>query len=277
MADRYNDAVSTTPEPELRMVLVGAGRMGGAVLQGALQAGVLNPNEVGIFHPNPRRLAELAERFGVQGVDDAQLRRAPQVLLAVKPQLFADVAPLVAQRAALFISLMAGVSAETISRRVGSKRVVRAMPNLGASLGVSATALAWLPEANNEDVAAARSLFGSVGTVYDIREELFDAFTGMAGSGPAYAALVAEAMADGGVRVGLDRRLARDLARQVLLASARLLETRHPSELKDEVSSAGGTAIAGVRTLERHRLRFALIDAIEEATRRAGELSSNER
>ena len=101
--------------------------------------------------------------------------------------------------------------------------------------------------------------------------------TGMAGSGPAYAAVMAEALADGGVRVGLDRRLARDLARQVLLATARLLETRHASELKDEVSSAGGTAIAGVRTLERHRLRFALIDAIEEATKRAGELSQEER
>lgn len=119
----------------------------------------------------------------------------------------------------------------------------------------------------------ARSLFSAVGSVYDVREEQFDAFTGMAGSGPAFTALVAEGLADGGVRVGLDRRLARDLARQVLLASARLLETKHPSELKDEVSSAGGTAIAGVRTLERHRLRFALIDAVEEAARRATELS----
>jgi pyrroline-5-carboxylate reductase len=109
--------------------------------------------------------------------------------------------------------------------------------------------------------------------VYDLREDLFDAFTGMAGSGPAYVAVVAEALADGGVRVGLDRSLARDVARQVLLASARLLETKHASELKDEVSSAGGTAIAGVRTLERHRLRFALMAAIEEATKRAGELS----
>src|SRR5690606_16118135 len=120
-----------------------------------------------------------------------------------------------------------------------------ALPIFGASLGVSATALTALPEAHPEDVAMARSLFGAVGTVYDVREEQFDAFTGMAGSGPAYAAVVAEALADGGVRVGLDRTLARDLARQVLLASARLLETRHPSELKDEVSSAGGTAIAG--------------------------------
>src|SRR5690606_29280793 len=126
------------------------------------------------------------------------------------------------------------------------------------SLGVSATALSALPDATAEDVAMARSLFGAVGNVYDVREEQFDAFTGMAGSGPAYVALVAEALADGGVRVGLDRPLARDLARQVLLAAARLLETRPPSGLKDAVSSAGGTAIAGVPTLERHRLRVAL-------------------
>lgn len=257
----------------LRMVIVGAGRMGGAVLQGALGAGVLSPDEVGIFHPNSRRLAELSERYGVQGVDDAGLHRAERVLLAVKPQTFSSVAPLVARRSALFISLMAGVAASTIAERVGSRRVIRAMPNLGAALGVSVTALAWLPEASSEDVRMARSLFSAVGSVYDVREELFDAFTGMAGSGPAFTALVAEGLADGGVRVGLDRRLARDLARQVLLASAKLLETKHPSELKDEVSSAGGTAIAGVRTLERHRLRFALIDAVEEATRRAGELS----
>lgn len=264
-------------KPAKRLVLVGAGRMGGAVLQGALAAKLLAPAEVAIYHPNERRGQELADRYGVAFVDDQGLHGAGHVLLAVKPQSFVRVAPLIAQRDASFISLMAGVTAASIAKRVGSKRVIRAMPNLGASLGVSATALTALPEATSEDVAMARGLFGAVGTVYDVREELFDAFTGVAGSGPAYAAVMADALADGGVRVGLDRRLARDLARQVLLATARLLETRHASELKDEVSSAGGTAIAGVRTLERHRLRFALIDAIEEATKRAGELSQEDR
>ncbi|HZJ10328.1 MAG TPA: pyrroline-5-carboxylate reductase dimerization domain-containing protein, partial [Trueperaceae bacterium] len=201
----------------LRLVLVGAGRMGGAVLQGALAAKLLSPSEVAIYHPNERRGNELAERHGVSFVADDGLHRADHVLLAVKPQSFVRVAPLVAQRDASFISLMAGVSASSIARRVGSKRVIRAMPNLGASLGVSATAFTALPEATAADVAMARGLFGAVGSVYDIREELFDAFTGMAGSGPAYAAVMAEALADGGVRVGLDRSLARDLARQVLL------------------------------------------------------------
>lgn len=256
----------------LKLAIVGAGRMGGSVMQGAIAAGVLSHAEVGVYHPNARRAAELSERFGVRALDDSGLKRAERILLGVKPQSFEGVAPLVARRDAAFISLMAGVEASTIAKRVGSQRVLRAMPNLGASLGVSATALCALPEATAEDVSMARSLFSSVGSVLELQERLFDAFTGMAGSGPAYAAVVAEALADGGVRVGLDRRVARDLARQVLLATAKLLETKHPSELKDEVSSAGGTAIAGVRTLERHGLRFALIDAVEEATERAAQL-----
>jgi len=275
MSDVTQNAASG--EDPLRLAIVGAGRMGAAVMQGALAAGVLGPCEVGIYHPNPRRAAELSERYGVPSLGEDGLRRAERLLLAVKPQSFAAVAPAVARPDAAFISLMAGVSAKRIAERLGSDRVIRAMPNLGASLGVSATALCALPGASAEDLAMARSLFGAVGSVYDLKEELFDAFTGMAGSGPAFAAVVAEALADGGVRVGLDRSMARELARQVLLATARLLETKHPSELKDEVSSAGGTAIAGVRTLERHRLRFALIDAIEEATRRASELSQEER
>ncbi len=260
----------------VRLAIVGAGKMGGAVLQGALRAKVLAPEDIGIFHPNPRRLAELSERYGVTGLDDDALHHAERVLLSVKPQSFDSVAPLVAQRNASFISIMAGVTSRTVARRVGSQRVIRAMPNLGASIGASATALASLPEATTEDVRLARTLFGAVGRVYDVREDLFDAFTGLAGSGPAFVALVAEALADGGVRAGLSRDTAQDLARQVLFASSRLLETKRPSELKDEVASAGGTAIAGVRTLERHRLRFALIDAVEQAAQRAFELSEED-
>ena len=107
-------------------------------------------------------------------------------------------------------------------------------------------------------------------------ETLFDAFTGFGGFGPAFAAVVAEAVADGGVRVGFNRSVARDLARQVLLATAKLLEDRSPADLKDEVASAGGTAIAGIKALERHGLRYALMDAIEAASARSGDLSREE-
>lgn len=257
----------------VQLAIVGAGRMGGAVLEGALRAGVLAPGEVGIYHPDAVRRSVLADRYGVAPLDDHDVHRAERVLVAVKPQSFGAVAPLVAQRHGSFVSLMAGVTVATVAARVGSSRVVRAMPNLGARVGASATALAWGPETPQEDRDFARALFASVGRTFEVPEALFDAFTGLTASGPAFAAVVAEALADGGVRVGFTRPVARELARQVLLATALLLEDQAPADLKDEVASAGGTAIAGVRALERHALRYALIDAIEAATERARELS----
>lgn len=259
----------------MKLAIVGAGKMGGAVLTGALRTGVLKPDDVGIYHPDERRLKELACHYGVTGLNDEEIHRAERVLIAVKPQRFGDVAPLIAQRSASYISLMAGVSAEHIAQRVGSKRVVRAMPNLGASLSLSATAVAYLPQATADDIRVAEELFGAVGTVYAIPERLFDAFTALGGSGPAFAAVFAEALADGGVTVGFNRQVAQDLARQVLLATANLLEHKTPAELKDEVASAGGTAIAGIGALERHGLRYATIQAVEKAAARARELSQD--
>lgn len=250
--------------------------MGGAVLTGALRAGVVDAAEVGIYHPDPCRREALSETFGVSGLDDEGVHRADQVLIAVKPQSFPEVAPLIAKRTASYISLMAGVQAEDIARRVGSRRVVRTMPNLGARLGLSTTALTHLSEASREDVAFSERLFESVGTVIHLPERLFDAFTGLAGSGPAFAAVAAEALADGGVRAGLSREVAASITREVLLATAQLLAHEGPSSLKDEVASAGGTAIAGIRALERHGLRYALIEAVEQAAIRAGQLRREE-
>ncbi|MDZ7703504.1 MAG: pyrroline-5-carboxylate reductase [Trueperaceae bacterium] len=260
----------------MKLAIVGAGKMGGAVLTGALGAGVLEPSDAGIYHPDPTRRTHLAARYGVSPLGDDEIDRAERILIAVKPQSFDDVAPLIARRSASYVSLMAGVAAETIAKRVGSNRVVRAMPNLGASVGLSATALAALPQATDDDVDIAEQLFRAVGTVYHIPERLFDAFTGLAGSGPAFAAVFGEALADGGVRVGFGRDVARDLARQVLLATAKLLEDKSPAELKDEVSSAGGTAINGIAALEQHGLRYAAIEAVGAATARATALSKKE-
>ena len=270
------DSASNRTADTVKLALVGAGKMGSAVLTGALRAGVVAAGEVGIYHPDPARRNELSEMHGVSCLDDEGVHRAERVLIAVKPQSFTEVAPLIAQRTASYISLMAGVTAEAVALRVGSRRVVRTMPNLGARVGMSSTALAHLSEANDEDVAFAESLFSAVGAVHHLPERLFDAFTGLAGSGPAFAAVVAEALADGGVRAGFPRSLARELTREVLLATAHLLEEEEPARLKDEVSSAGGTAIAGVRALELHGLRFALMEAVSEAAKRATELRHEE-
>jgi pyrroline-5-carboxylate reductase len=267
-------------EPKVKLALVGAGKMGGAVLAGAMRAGLLSAAEVGVYHPDERRRVALAARSGAQAIDEAGVQRAERVLVAVKPQSFAAVAPKIAHQGGRdggrYISLMAGVTCASLAGQLRSQNIVRAMPNLGAAVGASATALAWLEGTPEEDREFARRLFHAVGSVNEIPESLFDAYTGLAGSGPAFAAIVAEALADGGVRVGLSRDVSRELARQVLLATARLLETKTASLLKDEVASPGGTAIAGVRALERHRVRFALIDAIEEASARAAVLSDTD-
>ncbi len=257
----------------MKLAIVGAGKMGGAVLTGALRAGVLDAAEIGVYHPDDQRRDELAASYGVTPLDDDGVHRAERVLIGVKPQAFERVAPLIARRSGCYLSIMAGVPADAIARRVGSRRVVRAMPNLGARVRQSATALAALPDVTAPDLAFAEDLFGAVGRVHRIPESQFDAFTGLAGSGPAFAAVIAEALADGGVRAGFGRETARELAREVLAATARLLENAGPAELKDEVASAGGTAIAGVRALERHGARYAVMRAVEEAALRAGELS----
>jgi len=257
----------------VKLAIVGAGKMGGAVLTGALRAGMLSATDVGIYHPVEARRTELATRFGVAALDDDGVHAAERILIGVKPQAFERVAPLIARRSGCYISIMAGVPADAIARRVGSRRILRAMPNLGARVGLSATALAALPDATQEDQAFTETLFEAVGSVHRIPESQFDAFTGLAASGPAFAAVLAEALADGGVRSGFSRQTAQHLAREVLQATAALLETTGPADLKDEVASPGGTAIAGLRALEEYGARFAVMRAVEEASLRARALS----
>jgi len=151
---------------------------------------------------------------------------------------------------------------------------VRAMPNTPATVQAGATAVAGGEHASVDDLRVARELFEAVGRVVTLDEVLLDAVTGLSGSGPAYVMLIIEALADGGVKVGLHRDTALTLAAQTVFGSAKLLlETgEHPGRLKDMVTSPGGTAIAGLHTLESGALRKTLIDAVEAATKRAGEL-----
>ncbi len=257
----------------MKLAILGAGKMGGAIMAGVLQAGVLQPNEIGIYDVSQIRVNELKEKFGVQVLTEKNISQAQRVLIAVKPQSFTEVTSLIARKHETYISIMAGVTIEDIAAGVASRRVIRVMPNLGASVKESATALSYLPEATKEDIQFTKELLQAVGEVYPLPEHMINAFTGLAGSGPAFAAIFAEALADGGVSVGLSRDLAKSLARQILQASAKLLEEKSPADLKDEVSSPGGTTIAGVVALEHYGLRYATIEAIKEATKRANELS----
>jgi pyrroline-5-carboxylate reductase len=203
---------------------------------------------------------------------------ADVVLLAVKPQVIDrvldDIRP-VLQPNTLIISIAAGVPIRSIEARLeNGARVVRAMPNTAAIVLAGATGIAPGAHATAEDITLTRAIFDLVGRTVVLDETLIDAVTGLSGSGPAYVFLMIEALADGGVKVGLHRDTALLLAAQTVYGSAKLLlETgEHPGRLKDMVTSPGGTAIAGLHTLEAGGLRRTLIDAVESATNRANEL-----
>lgn len=263
-----------------KLGIVGCGNMGEALVKGLLGAGLASPSEIWVSAPHQARLDDLAKTYGVHVERDnrAVTRAADVVIFAVKPQILDGVleqcAPEVSPEK-LVISVAAGVPVSAIERRLRPPaRVVRAMPNVAALVGAGATGLAAAPHATADDLALAERIFGAVGKTAVVEEALLDAVTGLSGSGPAYVFLVIEALADAGVKVGLSRHVAQDLAAQTVLGSAKLLlETRmHPGQLKDMVTSPGGTAIAGLHTLEAGGLRTTLIDAVEAATRRAKEL-----
>ncbi len=262
------------------IAFLGAGNMAEALIKGMLRAKVAAPQELLCSDPRADRGAELAQRYGVRFTPDnlAAAREAAVVVLSVKPQvmdqLLDEISPALDMHK-LVVSIAAGVSLAAIERKAGrGVRVVRTMPNTPALVGAGATAVARGAHATDADLAQAKSLFDAVGRTVIVDESLLDAVTGLSGSGPAYVFLVIEALSDGGVKMGLDRRTALELAAQTVLGSAKLLlETgEHPGRLKDQVTSPGGTTIAGVHALEAGGLRAALIDAVEAATKRAQEL-----
>ena len=264
------------------IAFLGAGNMAEALVKGMLRAHVAEPGEIICSDRAEERGPELIERYGIQftssNLDATQ--KADIIVLSVKPQimnkLLDEVAPALNDRK-LVISIAAGVPIAAIERKVGhGVRIVRTMPNTPALVGGGATALSAGEHATPEDLRQARKLFDAVGKTVVVDEPLLDAVTGLSGSGPAYIFLVIEALSDAGVKVGLPRAIAQDLASQTVLGSAKLLiETRkHPGRLKDQVTSPGGTAIAGLHTLEAGGLRTTLMDAVEAATKRSQELGA---
>lgn len=265
---------------ERTIAFLGTGNMAEAILKGLLRAGTARPEGIIATGRRTERLEELKRNYGVRTTTDnlAAAREAEIIILSVKPQamdkLVMQVAPALDHRK-LIISVAAGVPIAALERRLGAgARIIRTMPNTPSLVGAGACALSRGEHASEEDLAVASRIFQSVGTTTVVDENLLDAVTGLSGSGPAYVFLVIEALSDAGVKVGLPRYTALKLAAQTVLGSAQLLiETNaHPGQLKDQVTSPGGTAIAGLHTLEAGGLRTTLINAVEAATRRAKEL-----
>ncbi len=262
-----------------RVGFVGGGNMGEALVRGLTKTGLMPKGHLLMADVRSERLDEMKKLYGVVVTSDnvTLVRRADVIILAVKPQTLGpvldEIAP--ATPGKLLISVAAGVSTIEIRRHLPpGTRLIRVMPNTPALVLEGATAIARADGLADGDLDTARQIFEAVGRVVILDEEMMDAVTGLSGSGPAYIALVVEALADGGVRVGLDRKTAMTLAMQTVLGSARLLidTGMHPGQLKDMVSSPGGTTIAGIHTLEIGGLRRTLIDAVERATQRSREL-----
>jgi len=259
---------------------IGAGNMAEALIRGLVRGGHVPAARVAASAPRRDRLEELRGAYGIAVTTDNRevARGAGLVVLSVKPQILDKVLREIGDQlrpGTLVISIAAGVDTETIEAAVpDSVRVVRAMPNVPATVGAGATAIAGGRHASEADLATARAIFDAVGISVLLDETHLDAVTGLSGSGPAYIFLILEALADAGVKVGLSRRNAQRLAAQTVMGSAKLLlETdEHPGKLKDMVTSPGGTAIAGLHTLEEGGLRTTLINAVETATKRAREL-----
>jgi pyrroline-5-carboxylate reductase len=259
---------------------VGAGNMAEALIRGLIQGSVVAAEAIVASHPRRERLDELHAVYGIHTTPDnaAVPGRAQIVVLSVKPQILEKVARELAPALTpdqLVISVAAGVDAATIEGHLfEGARVIRAMPNMPALVRAGATAIARGQHATDDDLAVAVKIFDAVGITVALDEGHLDAVTGLSGSGPAYIFLIIEALADAGVKVGLSRRNAQRLAAQTVMGSAKLLidTDEHPGRLKDMVTSPGGTAIAGLHTLEEGGLRTTLINAVETATKRAREL-----
>jgi len=268
-----------------KIAFIGAGNMASAILGGLVKGGAAAPEQIWATDPRQASLDVLHSAHGVRvGTDNAEaIRWADVVVLATKPQVFDRVLPEVADALpaeALLISIAAGVPVQAIEARMPEgTRVIRTMPNTPALVDAGMTAIAAGAHATQDDLDVADRIFASVGLTEIMDESLIDAATGLSGSGPAYIFLIIEALSDAGVKVGLGRDQALRMAAQTVLGSARLLiETgAHPGQLKDRVTSPGGTAIAGLHTLEAGGLRTTLIDAVESATRRAAVLGDEAR
>jgi pyrroline-5-carboxylate reductase len=256
---------------------LGAGQMATALAKGFLASGRLTADRLMACDVVPAAAEKFREQTGShvgETVGDVLLA-ADVVFLAVKPQhmagLLAEAAPGV-RAEHLFVSIAAGVPLATLEKGLGpTARVIRVMPNTPCLVGQGASALALGTRATPSDGELVRDLFCTVGVALTLPEHLLDAVTGLSGSGPAYVYVMIEALADGGVRMGLPREAALRLAAQTVLGAAQMVLAtgQHPGALKDAVASPGGTTIAGLQVLEQRAVRGALIDAVEAATERS--------
>ncbi|KAK1277986.1 hypothetical protein QJS04_geneDACA016626 [Acorus gramineus] len=286
-------AAATWPEA-VTLGFIGAGRMAESISRGVLRSGLILPSQIRTADPSSDRRDAFAS-FGVTGFQSNSqvVDKSDVIVLAVKPQIgfpnlvnlrmmphhlqvrkvVMDLKPHFSKEK-LLVSIAAGIKLKDLQEWAGFGRLIRVMPNTPVLIGEGASVMCLGEMVTKDDEELAANLFRAVGKVWTADEKYFDAVTGLSGSGPAYIYLAIEALADGGVAAGLPRDLALGLASQTVLGAAGMLNTgRHPGQLKDDVTSPGGTTIAGIQELEKGAFRGTLMNAVIAATQRSRELS----
>lgn len=265
-----------------RLGFIGGGKAAQVLAKGFLSAGVIKPDEIFASAPSERDLQQF-QLMGCNVTNDNKMvmKESNLIFLAIKakvfPEVLKEISP-VLTRNHLVASIAAGVTLDFMQRSLpGRSRSVRLMLNTPVQFREGVTAVTFGKFATDEDYALMHQLMTSVGYCFDVDEELMDVMTALTGGGPAYVYLAIEALADGAVRVGLNRQEAMKLAAKTAAGAAKMvLESgQHPGELKDAVCSAGGSTIAGIQALEESAFRGSLIKAVYEATKRAKELGTN--
>lgn len=270
-----NDAVGEVPS----IGVIGAGAMGGAVIAGLLSAG-WPPAALRVVVRREERAAELREQHGITATDQAAAAASDVLVLATKPAqllpLLEELSPLVGATTVV-ASLAAGVTIAAMQRRLsGPVAVVRVMPNTPALVGAGMSVVSGGPGAGEEQLLLVERVMGAVGSTMRVPEALADAASAVSGSGPAYVFYVVDAMAEAGVLLGLSRSVARELAVQTLLGSATLLleSGRHPVELREQVTSPGGTTVEALRVLDERGVRAAFLAAMSAARDRSAQIGA---
>ncbi len=276
----------------IKFGMIGGGVMGEAILSRLIEQKVYLPLEILVSEPGVKRREFLTEKYGIgTTASNLEVGAATEVLfLAIKPQVFETVALELAvatdrtqgnngetantKSEALVVSILAGVPLSKLEAAFPGRGVLRVMPNTPATVGAGMSAIAPGKFVQPADLELVTRIFQAVGEVVEVPESMLDAVTGLSGSGPGYVAILIEALTDGGVCAGLPRAIASQLALQTVFGTAKLLQETgmHPAELKDRVTSPGGTTIAGIAKLESSGFRSALIEAVKAACLRSQEL-----
>jgi pyrroline-5-carboxylate reductase len=259
---------------------IGGGNMGEALIRGLIAASLFRSEKISAYDVNPARVEYLEKEFGIKGGRSiGEVAEACGIIvLAVKPQVISQVLHTLRphlSRKPLVISIAAGIALSTIEGNLPEGTpVIRVMPNAPALVQKGASALSRGQEVTDEQMQMGLALFNAVGKAVQVDEKLMDAVTGLSGSAPAYILLVIEALIDAGVYTGLPRNIARDLVVQTVIGTSTMLEItgKHPAEIKDMVTSPGGTTIHGLQVLESYSVRGALIECVEAAAQRSAEL-----